>query len=98
VSASTDKKGWKAFPHSNVLEAATSLNFKTGAWATEIPVWNQKTCISCLNCWVYCPDDCWEIKDGKNQGVNLDYCKGCGICVNECPTKPKSISMTPKKK
>jgi pyruvate ferredoxin oxidoreductase delta subunit len=19
--------------------------------------------------------------------VNLDYCKGCGICANECPKK-----------
>jgi Pyruvate/2-oxoacid:ferredoxin oxidoreductase delta subunit len=28
--------------------------------------------------------------------VNLDYCKGCGICVHECPSKPKSITMKPK--
>ena len=20
-------------------------------------------------------------------GINYDYCKGCGICVNECPVK-----------
>jgi Pyruvate:ferredoxin oxidoreductase and related 2-oxoacid:ferredoxin oxidoreductases, delta subunit len=25
--------------------------------------------------------------------INYDYCKGCGICANECPTK--AIEMVP---
>ncbi|MTA37471.1 MAG: hypothetical protein F2570_06425, partial [Actinobacteria bacterium] len=27
--------------------------------------------------------------------INLDYCKGCGICVTECPSG--SILMIPEK-
>jgi pyruvate ferredoxin oxidoreductase delta subunit len=97
VSANPTKPGWRAFPHGNLLPAATSTEVKTGAWATEIPVWNAKTCIHCLTCWVMCPDECWTVKDGKNQGVSLEFCKGCGICAHECPSKPKSITMAPKK-
>ena len=91
------KAGWQEFKQGNVLPAKTSTKFKTGAWATQIPVWDQDKCIHCMTCWIYCPDDCWEVKDGKIQGVNLDYCKGCGICANECPTKEKAIAMQPKK-
>ncbi len=96
MSISNVKPGWKAFKHGNPLDAATSLQFKTGDWATEVPVWNSETCINCLACWIACPDDCWEVKDGKITGLNLDYCKGCGICAHECPSKPKSITMKPK--
>lgn len=90
------KPGWKSFPIGNILPAATSQKFKTGSWATAVPVWNSETCIHCLTCWAVCPDDCWQTKDQKNTGVDLTYCKGCGICAAECPTKPKSISMTAK--
>jgi Pyruvate/2-oxoacid:ferredoxin oxidoreductase delta subunit len=27
------------------------------------------------------------VKDGKVTGINYDYCKGCGICAEECPVK-----------
>jgi pyruvate ferredoxin oxidoreductase delta subunit len=92
------KPGWKSFPHGNLLNAATSLEVKTGSWASEVPVWIPETCIHCLNCWLFCPDDCWQVKAGKITGVSLEYCKGCGICMVECPTKPnKAIKMEPKK-
>ena len=26
-----------------------------------------------------------EVEDGKVKGVNLFYCKGCGLCAAECP-------------
>ncbi len=98
MSAEVKKPGWKDFPHGNILKAASSQEFKTGAWATDVPVWNPETCIHCMACWITCPDDCWQTKDGKIEGVSLDYCKGCGICAHECPTKPKSITMVSKAK
>jgi len=51
-------------------------------------------CISCDNCFALCPDDA-VIKLGpeKAYAVNLDYCKGCGLCVEECPTG--SMMMEP---
>ena len=41
-------------------------------------------CNSCGNCYVFCPDAAisWE---NDLPVINYDYCKGCGICVNECP-------------
>jgi 2-oxoacid:acceptor oxidoreductase delta subunit (pyruvate/2-ketoisovalerate family) len=51
-------------------------------------------CISCDNCFAYCPDNA-VIKLGPEgeYAVDLDYCKGCGLCVEECPTG--SIVMEP---
>jgi Pyruvate/2-oxoacid:ferredoxin oxidoreductase delta subunit len=27
----------------------------------------------------------------KERNINLDYCKGCGICVEECPRNAMSL-------
>ena len=43
------------------------------------------TCINCDNCVVYCPDMAVKAL-GSGYTVNTDYCKGCGLCVKECPT------------
>lgn len=43
------------------------------------------TCTYCDNCYFYCPD--MAITNlGQGYLVNSDYCKGCGLCVAECPT------------
>src|SRR5438309_4516785 len=45
-------------------------------------------CNGCDNCWVVCPDTS-IVRDQRLNGhyaVNLNYCKGCGVCVQECPT------------
>ena len=44
------------------------------------------TCIACDNCFHYCPDlAIRRLPDGGYE-VDGNYCKGCGICVRECPT------------
>jgi NADPH-dependent glutamate synthase beta subunit-like oxidoreductase/Pyruvate/2-oxoacid:ferredoxin oxidoreductase delta subunit len=43
------------------------------------------TCIHCDNCVVYCPDLAVR-RDGDRYVILNDYCKGCGLCVRECPT------------
>ena len=43
------------------------------------------TCINCDNCVVYCPDMAVK-RVGDGYIVLTDYCKGCGVCVKECPT------------
>jgi len=43
------------------------------------------TCIQCDNCVHYCPDLAVK-REGDGYVVLTDYCKGCGICVKECPT------------
>ena len=41
-------------------------------------------CTVCGNCWLFCPDSSVVEADGKYQ-INYDYCKGCGVCAEECP-------------
>jgi NADPH-dependent glutamate synthase beta subunit-like oxidoreductase len=43
------------------------------------------TCIACDNCVDYCPDLAVK-RNGAGYAVLADYCKGCGLCVRECPT------------
>ena len=44
------------------------------------------TCNLCLQCVSYCPDASIR-PDGEKDtvAVDLDHCKGCGICAFECP-------------
>ena len=51
-------------------------------------------CFECDNCYGVCPDNA-VIKHGpgKRFDFNYDYCKGCGICVAECPSG--AIKMVP---
>lgn len=41
-------------------------------------------CDECDNCYNFCPDLA-VIRGPGGYRVNLDYCKGCGICAQECP-------------
>ena len=67
---------------------------KTGSWRTFKPIINDK-CIACGICVQYCPEACMEIKavkgaktkSGKAVVVDYDFCKGCMICMGECPHK-----------
>ncbi|MGO8953140.1 MAG: NAD(P)-binding protein [Rhodomicrobium sp.] len=51
-------------------------------------------CFECDNCYGVCPDNA-VIKLGPGQGFrfNYDYCKGCGVCAQECPCG--AITMVP---
>ncbi|HUV37615.1 MAG TPA: FAD-dependent oxidoreductase, partial [Patescibacteria group bacterium] len=41
-------------------------------------------CNFCDNCWVFCPDVAILRKENEYE-INYDYCKGCLVCVTECP-------------
>lgn len=43
-------------------------------------------CNMCGNCWYFCPDVAVR-KQGEHYEIHYDYCKGCGICAQECPTR-----------
>jgi NADPH-dependent glutamate synthase beta subunit-like oxidoreductase len=47
-------------------------------------------CTFCDNCFSYCPDMAVQKLPGAYR-IAADYCKGCGLCVRECPTG--SIAM-----
>jgi 2-oxoacid:acceptor oxidoreductase delta subunit (pyruvate/2-ketoisovalerate family) len=51
-------------------------------------------CFECDNCYGVCPDNAViKLGPGKRFQFNYDYCKGCGICVAECPCG--AIEMVP---
>jgi 2-oxoacid:acceptor oxidoreductase delta subunit (pyruvate/2-ketoisovalerate family) len=51
-------------------------------------------CFECDNCYGVCPDNAViKLGPGKRFAFNYDYCKGCGICVAECPCG--AIEMVP---
>ncbi len=51
-------------------------------------------CFECDNCYGVCPDNSViKLGPGKRFEFNYDYCKGCGICVSECPCG--AIKMVP---
>jgi pyruvate ferredoxin oxidoreductase delta subunit len=68
---------------------------KTGSWRLQRPLYDSSKCIKCRLCWLYCPDSTIDINEGSADfiTINYDYCKGCGICSNVCPTK--AITMAP---
>ncbi len=76
-------KGAKQYP-------VTGEAGKTGTWRTFRPVIKTDMCtnvkkqeIACSICWLYCPEG--VITRAIPPKVNLDYCKGDGICSAECP-------------
>jgi len=65
---------------------------KTGSWRVLRPVIDPSICIparkniaACFICWLYCPD--CTITRTIPPTIDYEYCKGCGICAEECPTK-----------
>jgi 2-oxoacid:acceptor oxidoreductase delta subunit (pyruvate/2-ketoisovalerate family) len=43
-------------------------------------------CFECDNCYGVCPDNAViKLGPGNRFEFNYEYCKGCGICVSECP-------------
>jgi 2-oxoacid:acceptor oxidoreductase delta subunit (pyruvate/2-ketoisovalerate family) len=51
-------------------------------------------CFECDNCYGVCPDNAViKLGTGLRFEFNYDYCKGCGVCVAECPCG--AIEMVP---
>ncbi|BAF71159.1 4Fe-4S dicluster domain-containing protein [Sulfurovum sp. NBC37-1] len=70
-----------------------SYTASVASWRVEKPVFNIDVCIDCQNCWVWCPDTSIISRDKQMLGIDYDHCKGCGVCVEVCPTNPKSLLM-----
>jgi 2-oxoacid:acceptor oxidoreductase delta subunit (pyruvate/2-ketoisovalerate family) len=94
---------WQDLPLGGVIiNAVNAADYQTGGWRAFRPVINwektpeQKACTKCLTCWLYCPEASMVVENGEFKGVDLDHCKGCGICAEVCPTK--CISMVEESK
>ena len=56
---------------------------KTGEWRFQKPVVKREKCTRCGICFIFCPTN--SIREGEDvYEADLETCKGCGICANEC--------------
>jgi pyruvate ferredoxin oxidoreductase delta subunit len=65
---------------------------RTGDWRAKRPIIDLSKCTPCKKqkdtcylCWLYCPDG--TVKRAIPVEIDLEYCKGCGVCAQVCPTK-----------
>ena len=64
---------------------------KTGSWRVFRPQFDKDKCVKCLRCWVFCPEGAIKKSKDGTVSINMDYCKGCGVCAKVC--KVKAITM-----
>ena len=76
-------KNIKDLPPMTVSTGSMLIN-KTGGWRSLRPVVDAEKCTSCMICWKFCPEVCITPEDVPE--IDMDYCKGCGICAVESPT------------
>ena len=64
--------------------------------------WHEAICLRthgepCTMCVDHCPVGSVALElVGNAVVVHEDGCVGCGVCQNNCPTDPKSITVTPR--
>jgi len=82
---------WRSLPPAAMISVPTSMMYKTGSWRISKPVIDRDKCTKCLLCWVFCPDMSIKRLPDNSVEVDYEYCKGCGICAEECPVKAITI-------
>jgi NADPH-dependent glutamate synthase beta subunit-like oxidoreductase len=79
-------------PVLDIIRRQSSFDEVVGGLDEANALFEARRCMSCGNCFEcdtcygVCPDNA-VIKQGpgKRFRFNYDYCKGCGLCVAECP-------------
>jgi 2-oxoacid:acceptor oxidoreductase delta subunit (pyruvate/2-ketoisovalerate family) len=87
-------------PQLNLARRTSSFDEVQGGLTESNALFEARRCMSCGNCFEcdncygVCPDNAViKLGPGKRFQFNYDYCKGCGICVSECPCG--AIDMEP---
>ena len=78
-----------------VFTPAAEIDIGTAAWHENLCV--RRLGEDCRICVDQCPlgTAALVLEEGKVK-VIADGCTGCGVCEQQCPTSPKSITVTPK--
>jgi len=79
--------GWKDIePGCTVSEPGNASQYRCGDWRSIRPIWDHTKCIKCGVCYIFCPDAAIHKNAEGYFEADLYYCKGCGICAQECIT------------
>jgi NADPH-dependent glutamate synthase beta subunit-like oxidoreductase/Pyruvate/2-oxoacid:ferredoxin oxidoreductase delta subunit len=55
---------------------------------------NCGLCNDCDTCRIFCPEMAIQSK-GEDRHILMEYCKGCGICIVECPRNAMALEVEP---
>jgi NADPH-dependent glutamate synthase beta subunit-like oxidoreductase len=79
-------------PMLDIIRRQTSFDEVQGGLNESNALFEARRCLSCGNCFEcdncygVCPDNAViKLGPGKRFEFKYDYCKGCGLCVAECP-------------
>ncbi|MGO9196167.1 MAG: NAD(P)-binding protein [Acidimicrobiales bacterium] len=79
-------------PELEMVRRQSSFDEIVGGLDAENALFEARRCLSCGNCFEcdncfgVCPDNAVvKLGTGERYAFNYDYCKGCGLCVAECP-------------
>jgi pyruvate ferredoxin oxidoreductase gamma subunit len=70
----------------SIYATANSPARHTGSWRQFRPVLHPEHCTRCWVCFVRCPEAAITLDHDDYSIVDYDVCKGCLLCVHECPT------------
>ena len=89
-------------PQLDAARRISSFDEVTGGLDESTALFEARRCLSCGNCFEcdncygVCPDNAViKLRPGQRYEIDLDYCKGCGICATECPCG--AIDMVPER-
>ena len=69
----------------DIHASANSVQVRTGLWRTLRPVIDYERCNKCWwVCSTFCPDGAIKV-NGQTPEIDYDHCKGCMVCVAQCP-------------
>jgi NADPH-dependent glutamate synthase beta subunit-like oxidoreductase len=89
-------------PQLELARRASTFDEVVGGLDASTALFEARRCLSCGNCFAcdncygVCPDNAVLKLDGGGAyayAIDLDYCKGCGLCAAECPAG--AITMEP---
>jgi 2-oxoacid:acceptor oxidoreductase delta subunit (pyruvate/2-ketoisovalerate family) len=87
-------------PQLEIARRTSSFDEVQGGLTEDNALFEARRCLSCGNCFEcdncygVCPDNAViKLGPGNRFQFNYDYCKGCGVCVAECPCG--AIEMVP---
>ncbi len=87
-------------PQLDMIRRRASFDEVVGGLDESNAVFEARRCLSCGNCFEcdncygVCPDNAViKLGPGRRFAINDDYCKGCGLCAEECPCG--AIEMVP---
>ncbi|MGB5255066.1 MAG: NAD(P)-binding protein [Sedimenticolaceae bacterium] len=89
-------------PVLDIIRRQSTFDEVVGSLDEANALYEARRCMSCGNCFEcdtcygVCPDNAViKLGPGKRFRFNYDYCKGCGLCVAECPCG--AIRMEPER-